>query len=86
MGKTADNEQRKSFASFLNTLAAAALVTGLVIPVLALFWDKSLSRATASELWAIEGSGRVLLGVFTAFCIAIALRGWAKAVISKIED
>jgi hypothetical protein len=86
MGKAANNEQRKSFANFLTTLAAAAAVAGLVIPTLALFWDKNLSRATYSELWAMENSGRVLLGMFTAFCIAIGLRGWAKAVLSKIED
>jgi hypothetical protein len=86
VGKAADNERHKLFATFLNNVAVAALVAGLVVPIFTIMLNKETSDLHIMDALAHDGFRLAAKCVVTAVCFAIALRLWASTVIGKIRD
>lgn len=84
MGKAARNERHKLLATFLNNLAVASIVTGLIVPFLSVFLnsnpDGPVVEVTSTQIKV------VLISVSVSAAIAALLRYIAASAIEKIED
>ncbi|WP_457492165.1 hypothetical protein [Tardiphaga sp. P5_C7] len=91
MGKAARNEQRKLRATWLNNIAAAFMIGGMVGPYFkiaefvmkAINWDDPL-KVYSPEYWSLTYFfiGSVVLG----FSFSHLFRGIANRELSYIED
>jgi hypothetical protein len=100
MGKAADNEKLKLRATYYNNIAVAFLITGFVVPYLAVTYKAAEfgSEVSRQGLGFFEGlmtafSPRNLLSALlplTVFAISVYLsatfRRWANEELDKIID
>ena len=92
MGKAADNERLRLRAMFLNTLAAACVVTGLFVPyfVMLTAWGRIVGffEAFITGDWA-RLQGGMVVGLFAtavALLLGFLLRRRADKIARSIQD
>jgi len=81
MGKAADNERAKLWATFYNNLAVGTALTGFIIPYLAIFGTTSSGPSILSvEIW------RAMLTLLFAAGLTAFLRALAHSYAGQVKD
>jgi uncharacterized membrane protein YuzA (DUF378 family) len=86
MGKAARNEHRKLLAAFWNNLAVAAVIVGVLTPLLIGLARKDISSLTVSNAMARDDFWYIISGTAAAFVLATFFRMAAAHFASLIED
>jgi hypothetical protein len=95
MGKAAFNERLKLAATYWNNLSAGLMLTGLILPYLALnYWivdliawvpDWLAGQAKLSDP-AVVAAVSTLVATVAAYVAASACRSFADRLLTKIQD
>jgi hypothetical protein len=80
MGRTARNESIKLRAAFFNNIAVGAVVTGMIVPCVAVWRLMLQGPVNQTELY---GLGLLL---FLVYAVTLVGRSEADRALSKLED
>jgi hypothetical protein len=86
IGKAAKNERLKLNATFLNNLAAAFAVAGLVAPYFYVMNKKELREMPILQALTTEAFWPSLKVLMITLFFTLCLRAWALSFLDKIED
>ena len=80
-----EHERIKLKATFWNSLAIAAAVGGIVVPVLDAYRDDAIFNATVFPVLSAV-AWKYLVSIAVGFVIAFALRTYADHLLRQIKD